>query len=219
MYNFFIFNNGFFMQPLPDCGLCPRLANFRAENQARYRTYQNRPVPSFGSLEASRLIVGLAPGLHGANQTGRPFTGDYAGDILYKALLKVGLVQGEYSRVATDGLQLCDVRITNAVRCVPPENKPTTQEIQTCNHFLREEIAAMPDLRVILSLGSISHKSVLKALGLRQSAFPFGHGVTYALAPTLTLLSSYHTSRYNINTGVLTQAMFDAVIKRFAEGK
>lgn len=215
MHNFFIFMGLFFMLPLPDCSLCPRLVGFRSENSVRYPAYYNAPVPSFGSLEAERLIVGLAPGLHGANNTGRPFTADYAGDTLYAALLRHGLAEGKYGRHVEDGLHLQGVRITNAVRCVPPENKPTTHEINTCNTFLQAEIAVMPHLRVILSLGSISHRAVIKALGLRQSSFPFGHGICYSLTPTLTLLSSYHCSRYNINTGVLTEVMFDKVIARF----
>ncbi len=204
-------------QPVPQCPLCPRLVRFRIENQKKYPLFFNGAVPAFGTLEAELLIVGLAPGLKGANATGRPFTGDYAGEILYSSLLAHGLAVGDYQRHAADGMQLLNCRITNAVRCVPPENKPDTAEIKQCNSFLRDEIAAMPNLKVILSLGGISHKAVLSALGYKQSAFAFAHAARHTLqlptkpAPVL-LFNSYHCSRYNINTNRLTQAMFDAVI-------
>lgn len=203
--------------PSVDCTLCPRLAAFHAQNRDTYPTYHNAPVPSFGSANARRLIVGLAPGLHGANQTARPFTGDYAGDTLYDALVKHGLAKGKYAKHADDGLELLDVRITNAVRCVPPENKPITSEIAECNPFLGNEIRGMPNLKAVLILGGISHKAALKAMGYKQSHTAFTHGGESALDNGITLLSSYHCSRYNVNTGRLTVDMFDAIIKRFAE--
>ena len=200
--------------PAADCPICPRLAQFRADNRITYPSFYNGAVPAFGEISANLLIVGLAPGLKGANATARPFTGDYAGDVLYASLLKCGLASGTYNKSADDGLTLQGVRITNAVRCVPPENKPTGAEINACNSFLTSEIAAMPTLRVILSLGSISHKAVLKALGYKQAAYAFGHGCEHMLNNGIMLVSSYHCSRYNINTGKLTQTMFDAVIQR-----
>ncbi len=206
-----------FTPPPHNCLHCPRLVAFHEANRTTYPTYHNAPVPSFGELEAERLIVGLAPGLHGANATGRPFTGDYAGDTLYAALLKHGLASGTYDKRPDDGLTLHGVRITNAVRCVPPENKPIGAEIANCNPFLAQEINAMPHLRTILVLGSIAHKAVLKALGHKQSAYAFGHGVSYDLGRGRRLLCSYHCSRYNINTGRLTEDMFDAVVGEFAQ--
>lgn len=198
-------------QPAPDCPLCPRLVAFRAQNRAAFPDWHNAPVRSFGEEEARLLIVGLAPGLRGANRTGRPFTGDYAGDLLYPTLLRYGLAEGRYGREPDDGLRLTGVRITNAVRCVPPQNKPETGEIRHCNAFLAAEIAALPRLRAILSLGAVSHGAVLTALGLRKSAHPFRHGALYELPGGLTLADSYHCSRYNTNTGRLTEAMFHAV--------
>jgi uracil-DNA glycosylase family 4 len=166
-------------------------------------------------LETEVLVVGLAPGLHGANQTGRPFTNDYAGDILYPILKEYGFASGNYQRRRDDGFTLNRVRITNAVRCVPPENKPTTAEEKTCRPFLTQEIAAMPNLKIILCLGTISHKNVLQALGLKQSFAKFSHGAVHAIPNrNLFILDSYHTSRYNINTGVLTYAMFQDIIKK-----
>jgi uracil-DNA glycosylase len=199
-------------EPEQNCGLCPRLCEFRVQNKANYPHYHNAPVRSFGDIMAENLIVGLAPGLHGANQTARPFTGDYAGDVLYAALIKVGLASGIYAKHRDDGLQLKGVRITNAVRCVPPENKPNSFEINQCNNFLRQEIKQMPNLKRILVLGSISHNATLKALDLKQTDYPFKHKAFYQIE-RLVLVSSYHTSRYNINTGKLTNAMFDEVIK------
>ena len=195
-----------------NCPLCPRLVAFREDNKEKFPTYHNAPVPSFGDIDSSRLIVGLAPGLHGANQTARPFTGDYAGDTLYESLLKHGLASGEYAKHKEDGLVLEGVRITNAVRCVPPENKPIGAEISQCNVFLTQEIEAMPSLKVIMVLGSIAHKAVLRAVGMKQSALPFGHGFQHKLDNGITLISSYHCSRYNVNTGRLTQTMFDDVV-------
>ncbi|HEX4861848.1 MAG TPA: uracil-DNA glycosylase [Rhizomicrobium sp.] len=200
-------------EPGRDCPLCPRLAAFRAANRETYPDYFNDPVPSFIGNNVRLLIVGLAPGLHGANKTGRPFTGDWAGDLLYATLLKHGLARGEYRERADDGLALVDCAITNAVRCVPPENKPTPAEIKTCRQFLIGQIAALPHLRAILALGKIAHDSVCDALGAKKSAHPFKHGAQYDVG-ALTLVSSYHCSRYNTNTGVLTEAMFDAVVKQ-----
>ncbi|MCW2282920.1 uracil-DNA glycosylase family 4 [Rhodoblastus acidophilus] len=197
-----------------NCALCPRLAGFRVENRRLLPDGFNGPVPSFGPLTAPLLIVGLAPGLRGANFTGRPFTGDYAGDLLYAALLNFGFASGVYAATPRDGVQLFHCRITNAVRCVPPQNKPTPQEITTCRCFLAQEMAAMPGLRALLCLGRISHDSAVKALGLRAKDAPFGHGAVHRLASGLTLYDSYHCSRYNTNTGVLTSQMFDAVFEK-----
>jgi uracil-DNA glycosylase family 4 len=197
--------------PDHDCRLCPRLAAFRDANRARYPDYFNAPVPSFGDAGARLLIVGLAPGLHGANCTGRPFTDDYAGDLLYPTLIKHGLARGTYDRRADDGLKLVDCVISNAVRCVPPENKPLPAEINTCRPFLSSEIASMTKLKAILTLGKIAHDSVLTALKIAKKIHPFGHGARYETG-TLTLLASYHCSRYNTNTRVLTAEMFDTVV-------
>jgi uracil-DNA glycosylase len=190
------------------------LVNFRSENRLKYPDFHNAPVPSFGALTANLLIVGLAPGLKGANASGRPFTGDYAGIILYNALLKAGLARGIYEEKKGDGLELIDCRISNAVRCVPPENKPEPAEIKACNGFLKNEIESMPNLKMILSLGLISHNAVLRALGHKLSHAKFSHGSVHQLSPKLTLIDSYHCSRYNINTGVLTPEMFDQVIAK-----
>jgi uracil-DNA glycosylase len=200
-------------EPPRDCRLCPRLAAFRAENREAYPDFFNAPVPGFGARDARLLIVGLAPGLKGANRTGRPFTGDFAGDLLYKMLLKHKLAQGRYEARPDDSLKLAGCAITNAVRCVPPENKPLPFEIKTCRRFLIARIAAMPDLRAVLALGKVAHDSVCDALGLKKSQYPFKHGAAYKLE-SLTLVSSYHCSRYNTNTGVLTEEMFDAVVKQ-----
>ncbi len=200
-------------EPPKDCPLCPRLAKFRATNRRQFPDYFNDPVPTFGTNHARLLIVGLAPGLHGANRTGRPFTGDYAGDLLYATLLKHALAKGNYLERADDGLQLVDCAISNAVRCVPPQNKPTPVEIKTCRPFLAGQIASLPHLRVILALGKIAHDSVCDTLGVKKSAHPFGHGKVYEIGK-LKLIASYHCSRYNTNTGVLTEKMFDAVVKQ-----
>jgi uracil-DNA glycosylase family 4 len=170
----------------------------------------NAPVPSFGDPNARLLIVGLAPGLQGANRTGRPFTGDYAGQLLYSTLRRFGFAQGDYAERPDDGLVLTDALITNAVRCVPPENKPTPQEIKTCRVFLEAQIAALPRLGAIVALGRIAHDSVLSALAQRKAAYPFAHGAKHETAP-VALFDSYHCSRYNTNTGVLTAAMFENV--------
>ena len=199
------------MTPGRDCPLCPRLVDFRRSNRAAFPTFHNAPVPSFGPLEARLLIVGLAPGLKGANQTGRPFTGDYAGALLYPTLLRYGFAHGTYGARADDGLALDDCRITNAVRCVPPANKPVGAEIGACRSFLAAELTAMDRLRAVVALGLVAHNAVLAALGLRQSHAKFGHGARHALPNGLTLTDSYHCSRYNTNTGRLTEAMFHDV--------
>jgi uracil-DNA glycosylase family 4 len=199
--------------PSRDCPLCPRLAAFREAWRGREPHWHNAPVPSFGDVDARLLIVGLAPGLRGANATGRPFTGDYAGDLLYATLAEFGFAKGDYAERADDGLALVDCRITNAVRCVPPENKPLPAEINTCRDFLTDTLAGMPRLAVILVLGRIAHDSTVRALGTTPSKTPFAHGRAQQLGAR-TLVSSYHCSRYNTNTGVLTEAMFRAV---FAE--
>jgi uracil-DNA glycosylase family 4 len=202
-------------EPPHDCPLCPRLAAFRAENRRKFPDFWNAPVPGWGDPNAGLVIVGLAPGLKGANRTGRPFTGDYAGDLLYATLLKFGLATGEFRADPNDSLQLRNARIANAVRCVPPENKPTPAEINTCRQFLIGTIeAALP--RAYLALGRIAHDSLLAALGERKSKFPFGHGAEHALTAGATLFDSYHCSRYNTNTGVLTTAMFEDVVGRAA---
>ena len=205
--------------PEPSCRLCSRLAAFRAENRAAHPEFHNKPVPAFGALEAKLLIVGLAPGLKGANRTGRPFTGDYAGDLLYATLARHGLTSGVYDERADDGFALVGVRITNAVRCVPPQNKPEPVEINTCRSFLAAEIASMKNLAAILTLGQIAHSSVCAALDLKKKDHKFTHGARYETAYG-ALVASYHCSRYNTNTGVLTEKMFNLVMaeaKRAAE--
>jgi uracil-DNA glycosylase family 4 len=199
-------------EPPRDCPLCPRLAAFRHENRARFPDHFNDPVPTFGPREARLLIVGLAPGLHGANRTGRPFTGDYAGVLLYGTLLKLGLARGTYDERADDGLELIDCAITNAVRCVPPGNKPQPSEINTCRQFLTATIESMPNLRTVLALGKIAHDSVCTALAVSKKQHTFAHGARHAL-PRLTLVSSYHCSRLNTNTGVLTPTMFEEAMR------
>jgi uracil-DNA glycosylase family 4 len=199
-------------EPPRDCPLCPRLKEFRDANKRALPGYFNGPVPTFGSRDARLLIVGLAPGLHGANKTGRPFTGDYAGDLLYATLLKHGLAEGHYDERADDGLTLVHCAIANAVRCVPPQNKPLPAEIRTCRPFLETLIGAMPHLRAIFALGKIAHDSACDALGAKKSKHPFKHGGAYQVGK-IALVSSYHCSRYNTNTGVLTEAMFDAAVK------
>ena len=199
--------------PARDCARCPRLVAYRHANRAAHPGFHNAPVDSFGALDARLLVVGLAPGLKGANATGRPFTGDYAGDLLYATLLAFGFAEGRYGARPDDGLALVDARVTNAVRCVPPENKPIGAEIASCRPYLAAEIGAMPNLMVILALGVIAHGSVLAALGLKKSAYKFGHGNTRALPDGPVLISSYHCSRYNTNTGRLTEAMFAQVFE------
>ena len=202
-----------YREPDLDCGYCPRLQAFRHANRTHFPAFHNAPVPSFGSLAARLLIVGLAPGLKGANATGRPFTADYAGDLLYSSLVAAGFAAGQYGRRADDGLTLIDCRITNAARCVPPLNKPEPAEVRICRtHFLGPEIAAMPNLAAILALGTVSHASVVAAFGLRQAAFRFAHGARHDLGNGMALFDSYHCSRYNTSTGVLTPVMFGQVM-------
>jgi uracil-DNA glycosylase len=193
--------------PGRDCPHCPRLVSFRQTWREREPDWFNAPVDSFGPGDARFLIVGLAPGLRGANRTGRPFTGDYAGDLLYSTLTEFGFARGRYQASADDGLELVDCRITNAVRCVPPENKPTPAEIKTCRDFLVATVAEMKNLRVILALGRVAHETYIVASGGRRSQFSFGHGRAHTVG-ALTLFDSYHCSRYNTNTGVLTEQMF-----------
>jgi uracil-DNA glycosylase family 4 len=199
--------------PGRDCPRCPRLVAFRENWRAQEPDWFNAPVDSFGPDEARLLIVGLAPGLRGANRTGRPFTGDYAGDLLYGTLKEIGFATGAYEARADDGLTLVDCRITNAVRCVPPENKPTPEEITTCRVFLMETIKDMPRLAAVLALGRIAHETSVVACGARRSAYPFAHGAVHKIG-ALTLFDSYHCSRYNTNTGVLTPDMFRAVVAK-----
>jgi uracil-DNA glycosylase family 4 len=191
--------------------LCPRLADFRAANRRQYPAWHNAPVPAFGGWRARLLIVGLAPGLKGANRTGRPFTGDYAGDLLYATLTDFGFAQGRYQARPDDTLKLIDARVTNAVRCLPPHNKPVGAEARACRPFLAAEIAAMADLRVILALGTIAHANILAALNLRQAEHAFAHGALHELPGGIALADSYHCSRYNTNTRRLTTDMFGAV--------
>jgi uracil-DNA glycosylase len=199
-------------KPGRDCPRCPRLVAFRNEWRAKEPSWFNAPVSSFGPREARLLIVGLAPGLRGANRTGRPFTGDYAGDLLYATLKEYSFARGEFQARADDTLELVDARITNGVRCVPPENKPTPAEINTCRDFLKPTIAEMPNLRAIVTLGRISHETTVRALGGKLKEAPFSHGCQAQIGK-LALFSSYHCSRYNTNTGVLTPEMFRAVFK------
>ena len=201
-------------EPSRNCPLCPRLVEFRALHRAGYPDWFNAPVPPFGGEDVRLLIVGLAPGLRGANRTGRPFTGDHAGVLLYGTLKKFGFARGAYVERADDGLALLDCRITNAVRCVPPENKPEPPEIKSCNRFLAAELQRLPRLEMVLALGAIAHQAVVAAAGERRAAFPFAHGAVHALASGLLLADSYHCSRYNTNTGKLTVEMFESV---FAE--
>ena len=198
-------------EPGPDCPLCPRLKDFRDANRKALPDYFNAPVPCFGPRDAKLLIVGLAPGLHGANRTGRPFTGDWAGDLLFATLLKLGLASGTYDERPDDGLTLVNCRIVNSVRCVPPQNKPLPIEITTCNRFLKPEILAS-SAKAMLALGAIAHQAALSALGEKKSAFKFAHGAKHALKCGVTLVDSYHCSRYNTNTGVLTTSMFENAV-------
>jgi uracil-DNA glycosylase family 4 len=197
-----------------DCPLCPRLFDFRTANARAHPDWFNAPVPSFGDTSGRLLIVGLAPGLQGANRTGRPFTGDYAGDLLYSTLAKFGFSTGKYEARPDDGLKLKDAIISNAVRCVPPENKPTGAEILTCRQYLSARIANLPKLKVMLALGRIAHDSAVRALSARPAASTFGHGRRYVLTGPggpVILHDSYHCSRYNTNTGRLTEEMFHNV--------
>jgi uracil-DNA glycosylase family 4 len=202
-------------QPPHDCPLCPRLVAFREEAQRLHPDWHNNPVRYWGDEAASLIIIGLAPGLKGANRTGRPFTGDYAGDLLYATLKKVGLAVGEYEQRPDDSLRLRKTLIANAVACVPPENKPTTDEIKTCRQFIGKRLAEQKPL-AYLALGRIAHDQLLVALGEKRALYPFGHGAEHRLSGGATLFDSYHCSRYNTNTGVLTTAMFEDVVGRAA---
>lgn len=220
-------------EPDSECAFCPRLALFRASLKAAHPGWHNAPVPIFGALDAHLLVVGLAPGLRGANRTGRPFTGDFAGELLYETLIEYGFATGTYEARSDDGLRLVSGAIANAVRCVPPQNKPAPSEIKNCRPFLAATIAAMPGLRAIVALGRIAHESIIRAFGQRLAVFPFGHGAEHALtatpsaeaaiirspagAKTIVLFDSYHCSRYNTNTGVLTQDMFRTVFAKARE--
>ncbi|MEE2525061.1 uracil-DNA glycosylase [Hyphobacterium sp. HN65] len=218
-------NNPVIAEPPLDCPLCPRLVDFRRANEKLYPDFHNAPVASFGDEKARFLIVGLAPGLKGANQTGRPFTGDYAGDLLYATLEKFGFTRGQYAGHAADGMTLSDAMITNAVRCVPPENKPTGAEANACRPFLAERFRQLPSMRAILCLGKIAHDNTLRAMGERVAAYKFAHQAQHAIhfeGRDLRIFDSYHCSRYNTNTGRLTETMFEAVfsdIRKFLDGQ
>lgn len=201
------------VSPGRECPLCPRLVDFRQNNRQRWPDWHNAPVPSFGEADPWLLVVGLAPGLKGANRTGRPFTGDHAGILLYVALRRFGLATGTYGASAEDGLELIGCRITNAVRCVPPDNKPSPAEITRCNQYLASELAALPGLRAVLALGRIAHDAVLTASGLKKTLHPFQHSTIHRLPGGRVLADSYHCSRQNTATGRLTAAMFDAVFE------
>ena len=213
------------LSPIPgaeaprNCPLCPRLVRFREELRDEQPDWWNAPVPAFGDPEAWLAIVGLAPGKHGANRTGRPFTGDYAGELLYGTLLKFGLAAGQYGADRADGLKLTGAVILNAVKCLPPENKPEPREIATCRNYFEAGLAALPKMRVLLALGQIAHVAATRALGLPPVSTKFGHGAENIAPDGRILLSSYHCSRYNQNTGRLDQAMFESVFSRALELK
>lgn len=213
------------LSPIPeaeaprDCPLCPRLVAFRQLQRAEHPGWWNAPVPAFGDREAWLAIVGLAPGKHGANRTGRPFTGDYAGELLYATLLKFSLAEGDYRADPSDGVRLTGAIILNAVKCLPPENKPIPEEIATCRTYFEAALAALPNVRVVVALGQIAHVAAARALGLPRSGSKFGHGAEAQAADGRVLLSSYHCSRYNQNTGRLNQAMFESVFERALELK
>ena len=194
--------------PPHNCSRCARLAEYRAENRRQYSDWHNAPVPSFGSINAQLLVIGLAPGLRGANRTGRPFTGDYAGDLLYETLIAFGFARGLYSACINDGLSLINCRITNAVRCLPPKNRPTGDEIKQCRIFLRAEIEAMSNLRAVVALGRVAHEAVLAIYDLKRAEHKFAHGKMHCLSLAPVLFDSYHCSRYNTNTRRLTNEMF-----------
>jgi uracil-DNA glycosylase len=211
------------LSPIPqaeaprDCPLCPRLVAFRGECRAEYPDWWNAPVPAFGDPDAWLAIVGLAPGKHGANRTGRPFTGDFAGELLYATLLKFGLAEGEYRADPSDGLRLKGAIILNAVKCLPPANKPEPREIATCRSYFEASLANLPKVRVLIALGQIAHVAAARALGLPPSATKFGHGTEAPASDGRVLLSSYHCSRYNQNTGRLNAALFEGVFERALE--
>lgn len=199
------------------CKECPRLAEFLAESKQKYPDYFCKPVPPFGDDDARLLIVGLAPGLHGANATGRPFTGDYAGVLLYETLHKFGFSTAPESKHVKDGLELINARITNAVKCVPPQNKPTPAEIKTCNQYIKQELLALSDKHIVLALGRIAHETTLRSLGLRLKDYPFAHGAVHQLPGYFTLVDSYHCSRYNTSTKRLTVKQFEAIFDRIKQ--
>lgn len=201
-------------EPARECPLCPRLVAMRAACRAEHPAWYNAPVPAFGDPEAWLAIIGLAPGKHGANRTGRPFTGDHAGDLLFATLAKFGLSEGIYKSDPDDGVRLKDAVIVNAVKCLPPDNKPTPTEIHNCRPFLDEGLALLPNLKVIVALGQIAHGSACKVLGIRPAAAKFAHLAEHEAADGRVLIDSYHCSRYNTNTGRLTSAMFEAVFAR-----
>lgn len=203
-------------EPPPDCPLCPRLVAFRADNRRAHPDWFNGAVPSFGTEDARLLIVGLAPGLKGANRTGRPFLGDFAGELLYRTLLKVGLARGRHDVASPEALKLVNCMITNTVRCVPPANKPIGSEIANCRQFLIGRMAALPNLRSLLAIGRVAHEGILDALKLKRAAYPFTHGARHDLPSGLVLFDSYHCSRQNTNTGRLTTPMFETVMKQAA---
>jgi len=198
------------IEPNKNCSKCRRLYNFRKKNQSENPDWFNAPVPTFGKLSSSLLIVGLAPGLQGANKTGRPFTGDYAGDLLYKTINKFNFSKGKYRGTIDDSLKLKDCTITNAVRCVPPQNKPISEEINNCNNFLKKTIEIHKNLKVIIALGLIAHKSIISAFNLKQKLYKFKHGNKHKIN-NLILIDSYHCSRYNTNTGRLNEEMFEKI--------
>ncbi len=204
------------IDPPLDCDKCPRLVEFRNANKAAHPDWFNAPVPAFGPPDCTLLIVGLAPGLQGANRTGRPFTGDYAGDLLYPTLLKFGWATGIYGQSPDDGLTMNNCRVTNAVRCVPPQNKPIGAEQKSCRSYLIDEFANLPNLKTILALGRIAHDAVVTTLELKKADYPFGHAARHALPDGRTLTDSYHCSRYNLNTRRLTPDMFETVFKAIA---
>ena len=197
-----------------DCRLCPRLSDFLDQNKREYPEYHARPVAPFGAKDPSLLIVGLAPGMHGANATGRPFTGDHAGILLYQTLYDFSFSTAPVSQSRDDGLELIDCRITNAVKCLPPQNKPTGEEIRTCNPYLKAEIEGLREGACVLALGGIAHNAVLRSQGLKVKDFPFGHNSLHKLPNSISLIDSYHCSRYNTQTRRLTESMFRAVFKK-----
>lgn len=199
--------------PGRDCPLCPRLVDYRLTNRAKEPAWHNAPVPSWGPVDAPLLVLGLAPGVRGANRTGRPFTGDYAGKLLYATLLRFGLARGAFKESPDDGMVLTGCRIANAVRCVPPENLPTPAEIRTCNQYVKAELSAMPKLRAVLALGVVAHNALLRAKGIPVARYPFAHGAVAMLPDGLMLADSYHVSRYNTSTRRLTTEMFEQVVE------
>ena len=200
--------------PPSNCQLCPRLVELRGVNRVAWPDWHNAPVPSFGPTTAELLIVGLAPGLKGANRTGRPFTGDFAGDLLYRTLSSFGFSKGQYNQSAEDGLSMINCRITNGVRCLPPQNKPTGLEVKNCRSFLENEIQTMKNLKVILALGGVAHATLITALGKSRSQYKFSHGALHELPEGIALANSYHCSRYNTNTGRLSEEMFADVFQK-----